>query len=77
MDLVSLYVDQVGPGDLSRSRGEQFPSTKTYPTITEALRLGGSKLAVDGLVVVGEHVHLHRAPAAMAKAPAGNSAAAV
>ncbi len=55
MDLVSLYVDQVGQGDLSHSRGEQFSSMKIYPTIAEALTLGGSKLAVDGVVVVGEH----------------------
>lgn len=55
MDLVSLYVDQVGKGDLSRSRGEQFPSLRMCPTIAEALTLGGSKLAVDGVVVVGEH----------------------
>jgi hypothetical protein len=55
MDLVSLSVDQVGKGDLSRSRGEQFPSMRIYPTIAEALTLGGSKLAVDGVVVVGEH----------------------
>ncbi len=55
MDLVSLYVDQVGKGDLSRSRGEQFPSMRIYPTIAEALMRGGSKLAVDGVVVVGEH----------------------
>ena len=55
MDLVSLYVDQIAQGDLSRSRAEQFPSMKIYPTIAEALTLGGSKLAVDGVVVVGEH----------------------
>ena len=55
MDLVSLYVDQVGRGDLSRSRGEQFPAMKICPSIAEALTLGGSKLAVDGVVVVGEH----------------------
>ena len=55
MDLVSLYVDQVGEGDLSRSRGQQFPAMKIYPTIAETLTLGGSKLAVDGVVVVGEH----------------------
>src|SRR5208282_3103582 len=55
MDLVALYVDQVGKGDLSRSRGEQFPSMRIYPTIAEALTRGGSKLAVDGVVVVGEH----------------------
>jgi len=55
MDVVSLYVDQVGKGDLSHSRPEQFPYLRIYPTIAEALALGGSKLAVDGVVVVGEH----------------------
>ncbi len=55
MDLVSLYVDQVGEGDLSRGRAEQFPTMKLCPTIAEALTLGGSKLAVDGVVIVGEH----------------------
>ena len=28
---------------------------KIYPTIAEALTLGGGKLAVDGVVIVGEH----------------------
>ena len=37
MDLVSLYVDQVGDGDLSRDRAARFPSMKIYPTIAEAL----------------------------------------
>ena len=55
MDLVSLYVDQVGKRDLSRDRAQRFPSMKMYPTIAEALTLGDSKLAVDGVVVVGEH----------------------
>ena len=55
MDLVSLYVDQVPKDDLSRERAARFPSMKIYPTIAEALTLGGSKLAVDGVVVVGEH----------------------
>jgi hypothetical protein len=54
MDLVSLYVDQVGSGDLSRERAARFPSMKIYPTIAEALTLGGSKLAVDGVLLVGE-----------------------
>src|SRR6185369_9498953 len=54
MDLVSLYVDQIGDRDLSRDRAKRFPSMKMYPTIAEALTLGGSKLAVDGIVVVGE-----------------------
>src|SRR5271157_2198559 len=55
MDLVSLYVDQVGPDDLSRERAARFPSLKIYPTIAEALTLGGSQLAVDGVLQVAEH----------------------
>jgi hypothetical protein len=55
MDLVSIYIDQIGEDDVSKTRLEQFPSMKLYPTIAEALTLGGSKLAVDGVVLVGEH----------------------
>ncbi len=55
MDLVSLYVDQVGAGDLSRERAARHPSMRIYPSIAEALTLGTGRLAVDGVVVVGEH----------------------
>jgi len=55
MDLVSLWVDQVGEGDLSRDRAKRHPSMKIYPSIAEALTLGGSKLAVDGVLLIGEH----------------------
>lgn len=55
LDLVSLYTDQVGEGDLSRDRARRFPSMKTYPTIAEALTQGGERLAVDGVVLIGEH----------------------
>ena len=55
MDLVSLYVDQVGSNDLSRERAARHPAMKICPTIAEALTLGGDKLAVDGVVLVGEH----------------------
>jgi hypothetical protein len=55
MDLVSLFVDQTGEDDLSRERAERFPSMKIYPTIAEALTLGGSELAVDGVLLIGEH----------------------
>jgi hypothetical protein len=54
-DLVSLYVDQVGADDLSRERAARHPSLKIYPSIREALTAGGSSLAVDGVVLVGEH----------------------
>src|ERR1051326_2090125 len=55
MDLVSLYVDQIGKDDLSRERAARHPEMKMYPTIAEALTRGGAKLAVDGVVLVGEH----------------------
>jgi hypothetical protein len=55
LDLVSLYVEQTPDGDLSRDRARRFPTLKIYPTIAEALTLGGSKLAVDGVLIIGEH----------------------
>ncbi len=55
MDLVSLYVDQRPEGDLSRDRAERFPQMKIYPTIADALTLGGGDLAVDGVLLIGEH----------------------
>jgi hypothetical protein len=55
MDLISLYVDQTPREDLSRERASRHRGLKIYPTIAEALTCGGSKLAVDGVVVVGEH----------------------
>lgn len=55
MDLVSLYVDQVGEDDLSRDRAARFPQMKIYPTVADALTLGGGTLAVDGVLLIGEH----------------------
>src|SRR5437879_1600195 len=60
MDLVSIYIDQVGNDDVSASRLQQFPTMKRYPSIAEALTLGGSTLAVDGVVLVGEHGRYRR-----------------
>ena len=55
MDLVSLYVDQRPEGDLSADRAARFPAMKIYPTVADALTLGTSELAVDGVLLVGEH----------------------
>ena len=55
MDLVSLYIDQIGSNDVSSTRLREFPAMKLYPTIAEALTLGGSTLAVDGVLLIGEH----------------------
>ncbi len=55
MDLVSLYVDQRPESDLSRDRAERFSQMKIYPTVADTLTLGGSGLAVDGVLLIGEH----------------------
>src|SRR6266851_2391781 len=54
-DLISLYVDQRGDDDLSGDRAERFPAMKLYPTLADALTRGTSKLAVDGVLLIGEH----------------------
>jgi hypothetical protein len=55
MDLVSIYIDQIRDDDVSKTRLQQFPSMKPYPSIAEALTLGTSRLAVDGVLLIGEH----------------------
>lgn len=54
LDVVSAYVDQKPDNDLSRSRSQEF-GFKIYPTIAETLRCGGDKLAVDAVLIIGEH----------------------
>ena len=54
-DVAGVYVDQFPEeGDLSRHRATEFGFT-IYPTIAQALRLGGDRLAVDGVLLIGEH----------------------
>ncbi len=54
MKVVSLYVDQKPDGDQSAARAKEF-DFQVYPTVADALRCGGNKLAVDAVMVVGEH----------------------
>lgn len=54
MELASLYVDQFPKDDLARERSSRH-GVRIYPTIEEALTLGGSNLAVDGVLIIGEH----------------------
>jgi len=53
-DVVSAYVDQFPEKDLARKREAEF-GFKIYPSVAEALRLGGDKLAVDAVLIIGEH----------------------
>jgi len=52
--VVSLFVDQRPEGDQSTDRAREF-GFRVYPTIAEALRCGGEKLAVDAVLLIGEH----------------------
>ncbi len=54
MKVVSLYIDQKPEGDLSGQRAKEF-GFQVYPSIPEALRCGGAKLAVDAVLIVAEH----------------------
>ena len=54
VQLVSLYVDQFPEGDLARDRSRRF-GVPIYSTIEDALARGGKGLAVDGVVIIGEH----------------------
>jgi hypothetical protein len=52
--VVSLYVDQKPKDDLSEERAREF-GFRVYPTIAEALCCGGSSLACDAVLIIGEH----------------------
>jgi hypothetical protein len=54
MDVVSLYVDQTPRGNMAPEVAKQYGIT-IYPTIAEAVRAGGNKLAVDAVLSIGEH----------------------
>ncbi len=54
VDLVSLYIDQFPEKDLARATAKRH-GVPIYPSIAEALTLGTSKLAVDGVVIIAEH----------------------
>ncbi len=53
-DVASVFIDQFPSSDLGKERIKKY-KLKSFPTIAEALTLGGSKLAVDGIVIIGEH----------------------
>ena len=52
--IVSVWMDQVGPKDIG-NRIAALNDAKVYPTIADALTLGGDKLAVDAVIYIGEH----------------------
>lgn len=54
LQVVAAHVDQQPENDLSRDRSREF-GFPIYPSIAETLRRGGEKLAVDAVLVIGEH----------------------
>ncbi len=52
--IVSMYTDQVPSNDLSRGLAQKHGFT-IYPTIKDAITLGGGDVAVDAVCFVGEH----------------------
>ena len=54
LELVSLYVDQYPPEDMSVELAQKH-GFRLCKTIQEALTLGGDRIEVDGVLSIGEH----------------------
>lgn len=52
--VVAMFTEQVPQTDLSRSRAKKY-NVPIYRTVADALTLGGDQLAVDGVLLIGEH----------------------
>ncbi len=52
--IASLYIDQIHRRDVGRQLAHEF-DIPIYESIRAALTLGGDKLAVDGVLLIGEH----------------------
>jgi hypothetical protein len=52
--LAGAYVEQQREGDLSKELSRKHGFT-LYPTVADALTLGGDRLAVDSVLLIGEH----------------------
>lgn len=53
-DVVSMHVEQIGNNDLSRGLSKKF-GFRMCKTVSEALTLDAGALAVDGVLLIGEH----------------------
>ena len=52
--VASMYVDQIAESDLSRAMAKQY-GVRMEDSIEKALLLDSDQLAVDGVVIIGEH----------------------
>ena len=54
VEVVSMYLDQIHPNDVGVELAKEH-GVEIYPSIPAALTLGGKELAVDGVLLIGEH----------------------
>ena len=54
VDITSMYIDQFPENDIGVALATEH-DVPVYPSIVKALTLGGSTLAVDGVLLIGEH----------------------
>ncbi|HIB90712.1 TPA: hypothetical protein EYO57_26570 [Candidatus Poribacteria bacterium] len=54
VDLASIYLDQIDPRDVGCQLAAQY-NIPIYQSIRQSLTLGGKELAVDGVLLIGEH----------------------
>jgi hypothetical protein len=55
VEIASFYADQTAPdGDMTEDLARRF-KVPVFKTIADALTLGGRQLAVDGVLLIGEH----------------------
>ena len=52
--IVAMFTEQVPKDDLSRGMAKKY-NVPIFRTVQEALALGGERLAVDGVLLIGEH----------------------
>src|SRR5262245_39683699 len=68
LKLVSAYVDQFPPNDMSRGLAKEHGFT-IYDTVAGALTLGTDKLAIDGVLLICEHGDYPRSPSGSIEYP--------
>jgi len=54
VEVVSMYMDQIHERDIGLDMAKAH-GVPLFPSIPQALTLGGKELAVDGVLIVGEH----------------------
>ena len=54
VDIASMYLDQIPDNDIGLQVSKEY-DIPVYQSIPAALCLGGDKLAVDGVISIGEH----------------------